>query len=46
MQYADYAFGTLFTSLQREHKQMDKMLSVTVQDGRIDLVSKGMNAVK
>ncbi|MEI9892713.1 MAG: zinc ribbon domain-containing protein [Chthoniobacter sp.] len=44
MQYADYAFGTLFDSLAREHKQMDKMLSVSVQQGRIDLVTKGMNA--
>ena len=33
MQYADYAFGTLWESLQREHKQMDKMLSVTVREG-------------
>jgi len=44
MQYADYAFGTLWDSLQREHKQMDKMLTVTVQQGRIDLVTKGMSA--
>ena len=42
MQYADYYFGTLWDSLQREHKQMDKMLSVTVQQGRIDLVTKGL----
>jgi len=40
MQYADYAFGTLFTSLQRDHKQMDKMQKVTVYEGRIDLVTK------
>jgi hypothetical protein len=44
MQYADYAFGTLWDDLQREHKQMDKMLSVTVGQGRIDLVTKGMSA--
>jgi hypothetical protein len=42
MTYADYYFGTLWDSLQREHKQMDKMLSVTVQQGRIDLVTKGL----
>ena len=42
MVYADYYFGTLWESLQREHKQMDKMLSVTVQKGRIDLVTKGL----
>jgi hypothetical protein len=47
MQYAatqqtvDYPFGTLWTSLQRERKQMDKLQSITVGDGRIDLVSKG-----
>lgn len=46
MQYADYAFGTLWDSLTREHKQMDKMLSVSVQQGRIDLVTKGMNAAR
>jgi hypothetical protein len=46
MQYADYAFGTLWDSLAREHKQMDKMLSISVQQGRIDLVTKGMNAVR
>lgn len=44
MQYADYAFGTLWDSLGRERKQMDKMLSVSVQQGHIDLVTKGMNA--
>ena len=41
MQYCDYAFGTLFTSLDREHKQMDKMQSIVVREGRIDLISKG-----
>jgi hypothetical protein len=47
MQYAgaqqaiDYPFGTLWTSLQRERKQMDKIQSIAVGDGRIDLVSKG-----
>ncbi|HEY3900370.1 MAG TPA: zinc ribbon domain-containing protein [Chthoniobacter sp.] len=47
MQYAgaqqtvDYPFGTLWTTLQRERKQMDKIQSITVGDGRIDLVSKG-----
>jgi hypothetical protein len=44
MKYADYAFGTLWESLQRERKQMDKMQSVTVQEGRIDLVTKGLAA--
>lgn len=44
MIYAGDAFGTLWTSLGRERKQMDKMLSVTVRDGRIDLVTKGMSA--
>jgi hypothetical protein len=46
MQYADYAFGTLWDSLQRERKQMDKMLSITVYEGRIDLVTKGLNATR
>jgi hypothetical protein len=41
MQYADYAFGSLWTALDREHKQMTKMLSVVVGQGRIDLVTKG-----
>jgi len=41
MTYADYAFGTLWTSLEREHKEMDKFQSVVPQDGRMDLVSKG-----
>jgi len=42
MQYCDYAFGTLFTSLQREHKQMDKMQTVVVGDGTISLTTKGV----
>jgi hypothetical protein len=46
MQYADYAFGTLWDGLQRERKQMDKMLSISVQDGHIDLVTKGLSAGK
>lgn len=46
MQYADYAFGTLWDSLQRERKQMDKMQSITVYEGRIDLVTKGLNATR
>jgi hypothetical protein len=44
MQYCDYAFGTLWTSLDREHKQMDKMSTVSVQDGHIDFVTKGAPA--
>jgi hypothetical protein len=44
MQYGDYAFGTLWTSLDREHKEMDKFQSISVQDGRIELVSKGTGA--
>ena len=44
MQYADYAFGTLWESLEREHKEMDKMLAISVQQGRIDLVTKGLGA--
>jgi hypothetical protein len=44
MQYGDAAFSTLWTALQRERKQMDRMQSVTVREGRIDLVSKGTNA--
>lgn len=46
MQYADYAFGTLWTSLQREHKQMDKMQRIVVGQGRIDLVTKGAAAAR
>jgi hypothetical protein len=46
MQYADYAFGTLWDSLQRERKQMDKMQSVAVYEGHIDLVTKGLNAAR
>ena len=46
MQYADYAFGTLWDSLQRERKQMDKMLSISVGEGHIDLVTKGMSAAR
>jgi hypothetical protein len=41
MPYANYYFGTLWDSLQRERKQMDKMQSVNVQQGRINLVTKG-----
>jgi hypothetical protein len=40
-QTVDYPFGTLWASLQRERKQMDKLQSITVGDGRIDLVTKG-----
>ena len=46
MQYADYYFGTLWDSLQREHKQMDKMLSINVREGRIDLVTKGLSGAR
>lgn len=46
MQYADYAFGTLWTALAREHKQMDKMQKVTVSAGRIDLITKGATAAR
>ena len=41
MRYADFAFESLWTSLKRERTQMDKMLSVKVEDKRIDLVTKG-----
>jgi len=46
MQYGDWAFGTVWDSLSRERKQMDRMLSVSIQQGRIDLVTKGLNAAK
>ena len=45
-QTVDYPFGTLWTSLQRERKQMDKMQSIAVGDGRIDLVSKGTGSLR
>lgn len=41
MHYADFAFQSLWMSLQRERKQMDKMASIKVEDQRIDLVTKG-----
>jgi len=46
MQYADYAFKSLWGALQRERKQMDKMMSIKVGDRRIDLVTKGAAAVR
>jgi hypothetical protein len=46
MQYADYAFGSLWTALDREHKQMSKMQNVVVGNGRIDLITKGEAALR
>ncbi len=46
MQYADYAFQSLWGALQRERKQMDKMMSIKVEEKRIDLVTKGAAAVR
>jgi hypothetical protein len=46
MRYAEMAFESLRTSLQRERKQMDRMQSVKVEDKRIDLVTKGAVAVR
>ena len=46
MQYADYAFQSLWGALQRERKQMDRMLSIKVEDKRVDLVTKGSAAVR
>lgn len=46
MQYADYAFQSLWGALQRERKQMDKMKSVTVGERKIDLVTKGAAAAR
>jgi hypothetical protein len=43
-QAVDFPFGGLWTSLQRERKQMDKLQSITVGDGHIELVTKGTAA--
>ncbi len=44
MRYGEAAFQSLWTALQRERKQMDRMLSVKVDKERIDLVTKGAAA--
>lgn len=41
MKYAEIAFQKLWESLDREHKQMDKMQVIVVGQGRIDLMTKG-----
>lgn len=46
MQYGEVTFASLWASLQPERKQMDKMGSVTVEDKRINLVTKGAAAVR
>jgi len=46
MRHAAVAFNGLWTSLQRERKQMDKMQSVKVEKERIDLVTKGASAAR
>jgi hypothetical protein len=46
MQYLDVAFQNLWTSFDRERKQMDKMQSVKVAQERIDLVTKGTAAAR
>lgn len=41
MTYISGAFDKLFTALKRERDRMDRMQSVTIYEGRIDLVTKG-----
>ena len=41
MQYADVAFKKLWSALERERKQMDRMQIVVVRQARIDLMTKG-----
>ncbi len=40
MEYADVAFGRLWTALARDKKQMDRMQSITVEKGRIVLITQ------
>jgi hypothetical protein len=46
MRYAVAVFQSLWTSLEPERKNMDKMQSVTVGEDRIDLVTKGASAMR
>ena len=41
MKYADFAFQKLWTALKRDRDQMDRMQSVKVEKGSIQLVTKG-----
>lgn len=41
MEYADVFFQKLWVVLQPQHKQMEKMQSVSVQKGTVTLVTKG-----
>ena len=40
MEYASVAFTKLWTALKREHDQMNRMQSVTVEKGKITLITK------
>lgn len=40
MEYASVAFSKLWTALKREHDQMNRMQSVTVEKGKITLITK------
>lgn len=44
MRYADFVFQSIWMSLDRERKQMDKLSSVKIEDQHIDLVTKGATA--
>ncbi len=44
MKYGDFLFQSVWTALDREHKQMEKMASVKIEDKHIDLVTKGGGA--
>jgi hypothetical protein len=46
MRYAEAAFKSLAAALQRERKQMDRMQSVRVETGRIDLITAGSPAAR
>lgn len=41
MQYLDFYFNKLWATMKREHDQLDRMQTITVQQGSIMLVTKG-----
>ncbi len=46
MRYAEPAFKSLATALQRERKQMERMQSIRVEKERVDLITKGAAAAR
>jgi hypothetical protein len=40
MQYIDWGFRTLWPALKREHDHMQRMQSITIEKGKITMVTR------